>query len=278
MNNVFRLASATLVFTLAACGGGGSSTPTAPTATSPPPGPLSTAIVLVLNVSATVEPTSTGVLYRNTLTLNEASHRSGATIASIRVNLSSATRNASATFDRNDNIVTALASGGSNVYLLNVTSDNRDPFTQVAFFVTYTDSAGTGGTFTSPTGTGITPVAAANTPPVLTPGAPSGRFDGSYDFFYTFPTSLTSGSSNTIPRFLIIRNGVISSADGTMAGKIDNFGYATFTWPCIINSSLADFNGSMDESALSGFNFGKGDYACRMHISGTLSWSARQSR
>ena len=274
-----RARSAILFSVIAsACGGGGSSTPTAPTAAPAPSGPLSTAIVLVLNVSSTVEPTATGVLYRNTLTLTESSHRSGATIASIRVNLSNATRNASATFDRNDNIVTALASGGSNVYLLNVTSENRDPFTQVSFVVTYADSAGVGGSFTSPSGTSITPVPAANAPPLLTPGAPSSKFDGSYDFFYTFPTSLTSGSSNTIPRFLIIRNGVISSADGTMSGRIDNFGFATFTWPCIINSSLADFSGNMDASALSGFNFGKGEYSCRMHISGTLSWSARQSR
>jgi hypothetical protein len=162
----------------------------------------------VLNVSATVEPTATGVLYKNTITLTEASHRSGATIASIRVNLSNATRNGNATFDRNDNIVTALASGGSNVYQLNVTSDNRDPFTQVSFVVMYAGSAGVGGSFTSPSSSSITPVPAANTPPLLTPGAPSGKFDGSYDFSYTFPTSLTSGSANTIARFLIIKNGV----------------------------------------------------------------------
>ena len=95
-----------------------------------------------------------------------------------------------------------------------MTSDNRDAFTQVTFTVTYTDSAGVGGSFTSPTASSITPVPAANTPPVLTPGPPAGgKYDGSYDFFYTFPTSLTSGSSRTIPGFLIIRNGIVSRAD-----------------------------------------------------------------
>ena len=111
---VLLLAAATV-----GCGGGGSSSaPTAPTSPSPPSGPLSTAIVLVTNVSVTVEPTATGVIYRSTLTLTEVSHRSSATIASIRVNFTNGTRNGSATFDRNDNIVTALASAGSNVYLL----------------------------------------------------------------------------------------------------------------------------------------------------------------
>jgi hypothetical protein len=263
------------------CGGGGSSSPTAPTSPSPPSGALSTAIVLVTNVSVTVEPTATGVLYRTTLTLTEASHRSGATIASIRVNFSNSTRSGSATFDRNDNIVTTLASGGSNVYLLNVTSDNRDVFTQVTFRVTYADSAGVGGSFTSPTNTSITPVPAAAAPPVLTPGPPAGggKYDGFYDFFYTFPTSSTTGSSRTIPRFLIIQNSVISSGDGSMAGSVDNFGLITFTGPCVLgNGSLSDFRGSMNASALSGFNFGQGEYTCRTPISGNLTWRATQSR
>jgi hypothetical protein len=273
-----KLAAFVLAVAVVGCGGG-TPTPAAPSAPSAAPGPLSTAIVLVLNASVTVEPTATGVLYRNTLTLTEASHRSGATIASIRVNLSNATRTGTATFDRNDNIVTALALGGSNVYQLNVTSDNRDAFTQVTFNVSYADNAGVAGSFTSPTSTSITPVPAAFTPPGLTPGPTAGgKYDGFYNFFYTFPTSLTSGSSNTIQRFLIIRNGVISSADGTMAGTVDNFGFITFTWPCIINSSLADHRGSMNASALPGFNGGFGQYTCRMPISGTLEWRINESR
>ena len=86
-----QLAVLLLVAAMVACGGGGSSSaPTAPTSPAPG-GPLSTAIVLVGNVSMTVEPTASGVIYRSTLTLTEVSHRSGATIASIRVNLSNST-------------------------------------------------------------------------------------------------------------------------------------------------------------------------------------------
>jgi len=268
---------ATVVAVGAACGGGGSSTPTAPSPPAATPAPLSAAIVLVLNVSVTVEPTATGVLYRNTLTLTEASHRSSATIVSIRVNLSNATRNGNATFDRNDNIVTALASGGSNVYELNVTSDNRDAFTQVAFVVTYTDSAGVGGNFTSPTATTITPVPAAFTPPPLTPGPTSGKFDGVYNFFIKYPTSATTEGSQNIPRFMIIRDGIVSSADGTMAGRVDNFGNITFTWPCVITpNSLADFTGFMN--AVSAFKLGEGKYDCRMPHREPRSWQAQQAQ
>jgi hypothetical protein len=275
------IALALAVTMVSNCGSGGSSSsPTAPTS-SAPSGPLSTAIVLVTNVSVTVEPTATGVIYRSTLTLTEVSHRSGATVASIRVNLTNGARSGSATFDRNDNIVTALAAASSTVYRLSVTSDNRDVFTQVTFTVAYADDAGVGGSFTSPTSTSITPVPAATTPPVLTPGPPAGggKYDGVYDFFYTFPTSSTTGSSRTIPRFLIIQNSVISSGDGSMAGSVDNFGLITFTGPCVLgNSDLSDFRGSMNASALSGFNFGQGEYTCRIPISGNLTWKATQSR
>ena len=280
MNHMTRITALFLTaFALAtsiACGGG-SSTPTAPSASSAPPGPLSAAIVLVLNVSATVEPTATGVIYRNTLTLTEASHRSGATIASIRVNLSNATRNGSATFDRNDNIVTALASGGSNVYQLNVTSDNRDPFTQVTFFVTYADSAGVGGSFTSPSGSSITPVPAATAPPVLAPGAPSGKYDGVYNLFIRYPTSSTTIGSQNIDQFITIRNGIVSARDGLMAGTVDNFGRVTFTWPCIISPNfLADFKGNM--SGLSSPYFGGGTYDCRNPQDGPKDWQVNQTR
>ncbi len=274
-----KLAAFVLAAATVGCSGG-SSTPAAPSAPSAAPGPLSTAIVLVLNVSVTVEPTATGVLYRNTLTLTEASHRSGATIASIRVNLSNATRTGAATFDRNDNIVTALASGGSNVYQLNVTSDNRDAFTQVTFSVAYTDNAGVGGSFTSPTSTAITPVPAAFTPPGLTPGPTAGaKFDGTYNFLIHYPTSLTSSDSQNIQRFVTIRNGIISSADGLMSGRVENTGFTTFTWPCIVTpNTLADFRGNFNPSALSGSNFGEGTYTCRMPVSGSLTWQARQTQ
>lgn len=276
-----HLAILILAAAMVGCGGGGSSSPTAPSPPSAPSGPLSSAIVLVTNVSVTVEPTASGVIYRSTLTLTEVSHRSGATIASIRVNFTNGTRNGSATFDRNDNIVTALASGGSNEYRLNVTSDNRDAFTQVTFTVTYADSAGVGGSFTSPTATGITPVPAAVAPPVPTPtpGGPAGKYDGVYNFFVRYPIGGGRSDSQNIDRFMIITNGIVSSRDGTMSGTVDNFGLITFTWPCVISASfLGDYRGSMNASALAGSNFGQGTYTCRNPHDEPRSWQATQSR
>lgn len=274
------IALALAVTVVSNCGsGGGSSSPTAPSSPAPS-GPLSSAIVLVTNVSMTVEPTATGVIYRSTLTLTEVSHRSGATVASIRVNLTNGSRNGSATFDRNDNIVTALAAASSTVYRLSVTSDNRDVFTQVTFTVTYADDAGVGGSFTSPTSTSITPVPAATTPPVLTPGPTAGgKYDGVYNFFVRYPIGGGRSDSQNIDRFMIITNGIVSSRDGTMSGRVDNFGLITFTWLCIISPSfLGDYRGSMNASALAGFNFGEGTYTCRNPHDEPRSWQATQSR
>jgi hypothetical protein len=51
-----------------------------------------------------------------------------------------------------------------------------------------------------------------------------------------------------------------------------------FTWPCLINSSTADYQGHMNQSALAGANFGQGEYTCRDPISGTTTWQALQAR
>jgi hypothetical protein len=95
------------------------------------------------------------------------------------------------------------------------------------------------------------------------------------------PSSLlatTSGSQN-IDRFITIRGGIVSSVDGKMAGTVDNFGLITFTWSCIITpNSLADFRGSINASALAGFNFGEGTYTCRNPHDLPRSWQAQQSR
>jgi hypothetical protein len=262
---------------IACGGGGGASSPTAPTSSPAPSGPRSSAIVLVTNASMTVEPAATGVIYRTTLTLSEVSGKSAATIASIRLSFSNGTRNGSATFDSSDDIVTALASRGANEYQLIVTSDNPDRFTQVSFTVTYADSAGAGGSFTSPTATSITPVPAAFTPPRLTPGPASGKYDGVYNFSIAHPTSPTTSRIQNIARFMIIRDGIVSSADGTMAGSVDNFGWITFTWPCIITpNSLADFEGHM--TGLAWPKAGKGSYDCRMKHDEPRTWTAQESR
>src|SRR5438045_1251183 len=118
-------------------------TPTPAPAPAPPPAPTPSATVTVSDTSATTERTATGVTYHLALTLRETSGRSPATIASIRVNLSSATRSGGGTFDSSQNIVTALAAGGSQTYRLNITSDNAtDLYNQVGFVITFADSAG----------------------------------------------------------------------------------------------------------------------------------------
>ena len=112
----------------------------------------------------------------------------------------------------------------------------------------------------------------------LAPGA--AKYDGSYNFFFVYPTGPggASGSTN-LKRFLIVKNSVVSSSDGTVTGTVDSFGAIKFSGPCPINSSVADWTGNMNASALAGSNFGQGKYTCRIAIGGagyTLSWQAIQ--
>lgn len=110
-----------------------------------------------------------------------------------------------------------------------------------------------------------------------TPG--SSKYDGTYDFFFKHPAPGGVTQSVSVARFFIIRNGVVSSSDGTLAGVVDGFGKVTFTGPCPINSSVGDWVGSMNASALAGSNFGEGTYTCRMAIGGSSNtWQANQSR
>ena len=278
MNNLSRFAVLLAVCGLVSCGKG-SPSPTSPSAPSAPSA-TSAAVVVVKDVAATVESTATGVIYRTVLTVSETGGRSGATIASIRVNLSNSTRSGSSTFTASE-IKTTLTAGGSNLYLLNVTSDNTDRYTSVTFTVTFADTAGVPGAYTSPASIGaITPVVASNpspTPPT-TPAPSSGKYDGTYDMFFRFPTSGSTSSSATLSRFMFIRNGVVTSADGLSAGTVDSFGAIRFTAPCTINSSGAVWTGIMNASSLSGSNFGQGEYACNDRITGPQTWQATQSR
>jgi hypothetical protein len=267
------LCSALIVLTTS-CGGGSSAT-TSPSA--PPAAAVSNSVISVSDVTATTERTSTGVTYHLVLTVRETGNRSAATIASIRVNFSNGSRNGGATFDSSDNIVTALAAGGSQVYRLGVTSDNAtDLYNQVSFVVTFSDSSGVQGTFSTPAATSITPPSASPAPAP----APSGKYDGTYDFFFKNPGPGGVTESRNLSRFLIIRNSVVSSSDGTLAGAVDGFGAIRFTGPCTINNSVADWTGNMNASALAGSNFGQGSYTCRIAIGGgsANTWQANQSR
>ena len=106
----------------------------------------------------------------------------------------------------------------------------------------------------------------------------SAGFDGTYNFFFKYPSPNGLASSN-LSRFLIITNGVISSTDNTVSGSVDHFGAVVFHSPCPINSSTATWTGNMNSSALSGSNFGQGTYTCSIAIGGgsSDSWQATQA-
>lgn len=105
------------------------------------------------------------------------------------------------------------------------------------------------------------------------------KYDGTYNFFFKNPGPGGITESRTLARFFIIRNGVISSSDGTLSGAVDSFGAVSFTSPCTINNSVATWIGNMNASALAGANFGQGTYTCSLAIGGgsSNSWQATQT-
>ena len=114
--------------------------------------------------------------------------------------------------------------------------------------------------------------------PGLTNTSGGGSFNGTYNFFFKYP-SPSGTASSTLSRFLIINNGIVSSSDGTVSGSVDHFGAVTFHSPCPINSSTATWTGTMNASAQSGSNFGQGTYTCSIAIGGGSldSWQATQA-
>jgi len=125
---------------------------------------------------------------------------------------------------------------------------------------------------------GILQGAPDTTPPPNPPSAGIAKYDGTYDFQWWYPTGNGTSNSQTVKRFWVVRNGAISSTDGAISGSVDGSGGVRFTFPCTINSSLADFKGNLDWTAQPGFNHGEGTYDCRMPISGSLRWTVTQSR
>lgn len=103
-------------------------------------------------------------------------------------------------------------------------------------------------------------------------------FNGTYNFFFKYPSPSGMASSN-LSRFLIISNGTVSSSDGTVSGSVDSFGAVSFRSACPINSSTATWTGHMNASAQSGSNFGQGTYTCSIAIGGGSldSWQATQA-
>jgi hypothetical protein len=130
----------------------------------------------------------------------------------------------------------------------------------------FTDDNGPSGSYSYPGSAAAIPPPAAPQPPA------GGKYDGTYDFSFTFPKQGGGVNTQVINRFFIIRNGQISSADGTVTGSVlDNFGNVRFTGPCWDGGgSPATWMGIMD--ALAGKN-GQGTYTCRNNIIGG-SWRA----
>lgn len=117
----------------------------------------------------------------------------------------------------------------------------------------------------------VTGTLTAGTPPGPAPSPsptppPSGTtpYDGIYDFSVDALTSPTTIRTQIIPAFVVIRNGVISSTDGTMSGRVYDFDVVEFTWFCNLRgNTVADYRGKLNISGQTGSNQGNGMYTCR---------------
>ncbi len=127
-------------------------------------------------------------------------------------------------------------------------------------------------------GTNTLPISGTGVGTAPTTG--SGKYDGTYDFLFRTPASGGATSTINSPRYINIRNGVISSTDGAISsGTVDAAGAVRFTSVCPINSSTATWTGTMNASAVAGANVGSGGYTCSIAIGGTSNtWQLTQSR
>jgi len=135
----------------------------------------------------------------------------------------------------------------------------------------------------------ITGTLTASTPPVPVPvlnpsptPQPSGTtpYDGVYEFSVDALPSPPTTRPQIIPAFVVIRNGVISSTDGTMAGQVYAQHVVEFTWFCNLRgNTTADYRGHIIVSGQTGSNIGEGMYTCRDGADvppGGVTWGLRQ--
>lgn len=102
----------------------------------------------------------------------------------------------------------------------------------------------------------------------------TGLFDGTYDFSFVHPVQ---GGTNTVPlsRFFTIKNGIISSSDGTIAGTVTESGVVQFTGPCWTSSGgTATWTGTLSAGSP---RSGQGNYTCQNNINGG-TWSVTNGR
>lgn len=92
-------------------------------------------------------------------------------------------------------------------------------------------------------------------------GAPAQTANGTYDFSFTWK-DLSGTHVTQLPGFFRVRNGVISSSDGTLSGSVDSFGKATYNGPCPTANGGAVYTGSMTALAIP--KAGRGNYTCNV--------------
>lgn len=103
--------------------------------------------------------------------------------------------------------------------------------------------------------------------PAPTPVPTTGRFDATYDLSFQHPVQ---GGTNTVPlsRFVTIKNGVVSSSDGTVSGTVTDSatGAVRFTAPCWTSSGgTATWTGTLTVGPPKS---GQGSYTCQNNING----------
>jgi len=268
-----------------ACGGGGSpSSPSStPSGTTTPAAQGATLVVTSIVSSAEYIPGTSplATAYWATFTIQETGGATGATISTILMHVQNRTPPVTAA-ERTYTVNEKVTPSGSKTYTFGVVVDAASTtvvLNEVNFIVRYTGDNGVAGSFSTPASTSIPapkPIAATPAP------GPTGvtKYDGTYDFSFRSPEPGGATKSTNLLRFLIIRNGVVSSSDRTTAGTVDGFGAVRFTASCPLNNSVGDWTGSMNASALAGTNFGQGQYTCRTAIGGGAAntWQALQSR
>lgn len=240
-----------------------------------------TASLSSYGVSSTSERTSTGVTYHATLTVCETGGRSSISIASIRATLKSSTRTGTITFAAGSNLnTTSIAAGSCHTFTFNITSTITTEFyTSLSFVITYSDATGVQTSYT-PTSGSITPPASTTAPPTTTTPTTGSRFDGVYNWYFTYPSGGGVTSSSNTARYITIRNGRLTSASGEISGSVTSGGRVTMVSDCPLQRLTygADWIGDMNLSAAAGANSGSGTYQCREPLGGTRTWRITQTR
>ena len=131
--------------------------------------------------------------------------------------------------------------------------------------VTYTVSANTSST----SRTGTLNVAGTTVSINQQGNAASNRFDGTYDFSFDYPNINPPHNilTKTLNRYFVVRNGIISSPDGLLTGKVVDTGLGTTTAGQATFESVCPF-GQIDNAVYSGtlnsitIGTGLGTYRC----------------